>query len=149
MIRFRSTGSFTNTNTFWTEVDYQGSVVSVFLTSSFSGQSNSAPIFSSIYSNKFNGYGSWVLIQTLGDLIPTASGQYTVNIFGATTGNQLTWGEAATKFSQETSTWGNVEGSTVTNQLLAQDRAYISGSDYDDFSIYNYRDNPVYAVYNG
>ena len=149
MIRFRATSSITNQNAFWTDVNYNNSTVAIFLTSSFSGEGNSNAIFSSVDSAKFNGYGSWILISTLGTQLPTGSGQYTINIYGATTGDQLRWSQANTKFGETAQTWGNVEGSTATSQLLSSDRAYISGSDYDNTNTYNYQDNPVYAVYNG
>lgn len=146
MIRFQATSSLINSNTFWTDGRYTGSFIGLNLTSSFSGEKNQ--ILANVVSAKYNGQGSWILFKTSGSLLPTSSGQYDLNVYGAARADAK-WGNIKTQFGSEDQTWGTVQSNTVSNQFLTEDRVYISGSDYDTITNYNYQDNPVYQVYNG
>ena len=146
MIRFQATSSLINSNTFWTDGRYTGSFIGLNLTSSFSGEKTL--VLADVVSAKYNGQGSWILFKTSGSLLPTSSGQYDLNVYGAAS-TDAKWGNIKTQFGSEDQTWGTVQSNTVSNQFLTEDRVYISGSDYDTITNYNYQDNPVYQVYNG
>lgn len=146
MIRFRATSSILNNNTLWTDSNYTGSVIALNLTSSYSGKKNQ--VFADVISVKYNGIGSWILFTTSGSELPDESGQYDIKIFGAE-GAQDTWGSITTQFGATDKIWGDVSNERSTGTLLSDDRAFISGSDYDDITKYNYQDKPVYSVYDG
>ena len=149
MIRLRATSSFTNSDVFWTDSNapYTGSTIALNLTSSYSGKTYQ--VFGDVTSAKYSGFGSWILFNTDGNFLPSASGQYDVSIYGAVSGSQITWGLATKTFTQGTNTWGNVLHLRAIGQFLSEDRVFISGSNYDAINQYNYQDEPVYSVYNG
>ena len=103
MLRFNSTASANiNNNTFWSETNFTGSEVVLLFTSSFSGHTEK--VISDITSNKFNGFGGWIIIETPTNTVPTGSGQYSLNIYG---GNPIasTWGNFDTKWKNADQTF--------------------------------------------
>ena len=76
----------------------------------------------------------WLVIQLTGSLVPTASGQYDVNIFEFTQLPGLgIWGQISQSFGSIQDTWG---GGTVLGTKLSTERAFISGS--NEYSITQY-----------
>lgn len=147
MIRFRATSSL-DTNTLWYDGGtYTGNIIALNFTSSYSLATER--VFASVTSVKYEGNGSWIIFETNGDLLPDESGQYDLNVFNAIASGSAKWGTIQTKYSAETATWGDAEQRTVGSTLLTSDRAFVSGSDYDETNTYNYQNNPVYQVYNG
>jgi hypothetical protein len=70
----------------------------------------------------------WLVFQVSGSTLPTASGQYNVNIWEFTqAATLLTWGTQATLWVNTSNLWSG-GGAYVKTQLLSTDRAFISGS---------------------
>ena len=71
----------------------------------------------------------WLVFQVSGSTLPTASGQYNVNIweFTAATSGSVIWSMASSSWLAENITWGG-QGVIAKTKLLSTDRAFISGS---------------------
>ena len=70
----------------------------------------------------------WLVFQVSGSTLPTASGQYNVQIYEFTqAANLLTWATQNTLWNATSNTWDG-SGAFVKTQLLSTDRAFISGS---------------------
>ena len=70
----------------------------------------------------------WLVFQVSGSTLPTASGQYNVNIWQFTqAATLLTWATQNTLWNATSNTWDG-SGAFVKTQLLSTDRAFISGS---------------------
>jgi hypothetical protein len=94
----------------------------------------------------------WLVFQVSGSTLPTASGQYDVNIwqFTANTGSLATWATQATQWIATNILWSGGSGSSYNKtRLLSTDRAFISGS--NQVSTYTYlspTDGGTYTTYN-
>ena len=93
-------------------------------------------------------YNNWLIIQNLGTIVPTPTGQYDVGIWTNET-IAATWETVATAWDSYNEIWSDAgEEQPVT--LLYSDRAYVSGS--NDSSITQYvssNENGTYITYNG
>jgi hypothetical protein len=70
----------------------------------------------------------WLVFQVSGSTLPTASGQYDVNIYQFTQASTLlTWATQNTLWNATANTWDG-SGAFVKTQLLSTDRAFVSGS---------------------
>lgn len=91
----------------------------------------------------------WLVFQVTGSSLPTASGQYNVNIWQFTqASNLLTWGAQNTLWGSTNNLWSG-GGSYVKTVLLSTDRAFISGS--NQVPTYTYlspTDGGTYHTYN-
>jgi len=91
----------------------------------------------------------WLIFQITGSSVPTASGQYNVDIWQFTqVGISNTWINQNTLWVNTNSTWAG-SGAYVKTTLLSTDRAYISGS--NEYSITQYllpSDGGTYTTYN-
>lgn len=71
----------------------------------------------------------WLVIQLTGSSVPTASGQYDVNIWEFTqTSGLSTWIAQNTLFGSTNQTWNTGPGGYVRGALLSTERAFVSGS---------------------
>lgn len=150
------------------------SQLTMTLTSSFEG--NYSEINVDVTSNKSNAYnGGWVLFNVSNNDVPTKSGHYTANIYEGIQIIGETWATATEIWSQATDTWGNyiqggvqatwiqatqTWGETAENwvsyilpstigRLVATERIFVSGSDFDSISTYENQELAYYNVYNG
>ena len=91
----------------------------------------------------------WLVFQVSGSTLPTASGQYDVNIWQFTQAGGLgVWGSISTTFANTTGQWGGGGGYTKT-VLLSSDRAFISGSNQVSTTTYLLPANGgTYTTYN-
>lgn len=91
----------------------------------------------------------WLVFQVTGSTLPTASGQYNVNIWEFTQGVGLTtWGAQATLWVNTSNTWAGT-GNIVKNTLLSTERAFISGSNQVSTTTYLLPTNGgTYTTYN-
>ena len=91
----------------------------------------------------------WLVFQVSGSTLPTASGQYNVDIYQFTQASVLgTWQAQATLWNATANTW-NGEGSIVKTTLLSTERAFISGSNGVDTTTYLLPTNGgTYTTYN-
>jgi hypothetical protein len=91
----------------------------------------------------------WLVFQVTGSTLPTASGQYNVNIWEFSQASTLgTWGTQATLWVNTNNTWGGA-GSFVKTILLSTERAFISGSNEVSTTTYLLPTNGgTYSTYN-
>lgn len=150
MLQFQYSGSGTKTVAQWVDNRYDQSTVKYQFTSSFSGQRT--VLDAAVTSNTSQDVlGGWLLLSSRNDLIPSASGQYDLNIYKVISGSgQPEWIYAAESWTQEVETWANYQGATdLLGDLLTTNRAFVSGSDYDPIYKYEFEDEPIYSVYDG
>jgi hypothetical protein len=170
-----ATGSFQN-KVFWSDSSITSSYVVLTLTSSFAG--DYSVIQGDIVSNKANNInGGWVLFEISSSNVPTQSGYYEANIYEGCIDQPVVWNEANVKWneakkrwndwaigclqkviwSQATDKWNEVEdawnnykeSSAGIEELITQERIFVSGSDYDTLDVYEYQEQGYYTVYNG
>jgi hypothetical protein len=105
-----------------------------------------------VIANMLNTVGpsnEWLVFQLTGSSVPTASGQYNVDIWEYTASAALnTWSTQNTLWANTSTTWTGV-GMPTKLQLLSTERAYISGS--NEYSITEYllpANGGTYATYN-
>ena len=102
--------------------------------------------------NTPNALNPWLVFQVSGSTLPTASGQYDVNIwqFTANTGSLGTWATQATQWLATNILWSGGSGSAYTKtRLLSTDRAFISGSNQVSTTTYlSPIDGGTYTTYN-
>ena len=149
MIQFIYSSTGISNPAVYLDSHYSGSTVKLYLTSSFSGDETA--ITGEIISNKTKPDGGWVLLEVDRENLPTKSGQYDVNIYareGEGTGGD-TWIEATSKWTEVTQTWLEYSPGEEIGALLAEDRAVISGSDYDSSYKYEFEDESNFTVYYG
>ena len=94
----------------------------------------------------------WLVFQVSGSTLPTASGQYNVQIyeFTANTGSLGTWATQTTQWTLTNQLWSGGTGSAYTKtRLLSTDRAFISGSNQVSTTTYlSPTDGGTYTTYN-
>lgn len=90
----------------------------------------------------------WLVFQVSGSSVPTASGQYNVDIYSATQGTTLgTWQAQATLWNATANTW-NGGGGIVKGNFLSSERAYVSGSNEITITQYLSPTSSRYYTYN-
>ena len=147
MLQFNKSQT-TNTNAVYLDSVFTGSLSSVFValtqsydlsTASFNGTVTSAP----------NIYRNWLVFTNTGSAVPSASGQYDVEIYSSTGLVTYTWDTADLLWSSADFTW-NEGGASGKGVLLYSDRAFISGSNGTSITQYVSPDeNGTYITYNG
>ena len=91
----------------------------------------------------------WLVFQVTGSTLPTASGQYNVEIYQFTQASALgTWQAQATLWNATANTW-NGGGNIIKTTKLSTERAFISGSNGVDTTTYLLPTNGgTYTTYN-
>ena len=99
--------------------------------------------------NTPNPLNNWLVFQVSGSTLPTASGQYDVNIWQFTQASTLlTWATQNTLWNATANTWDG-SGAYTKTQLLSTDRAFISGSNQVSTTTYlSPTDGGTYSTYN-
>jgi hypothetical protein len=78
----------------------------------------------------------WLVFQVSGSTLPTASGQYNVDIWQFNQAATLnTWGAQATLWANTNNLWSG-GGAYVKTILLSTERAFVSGSNGVDITTY-------------
>jgi hypothetical protein len=93
----------------------------------------------------------WLVLQLTGSLVPTASGQYDVDIYQYTSvsGSLSTWILQNTQWILTNQLWSGAS-SIVKGALLSTERAYVSGSNEIPITVYTgSNQNGTYTTYNG
>ena len=94
----------------------------------------------------------WLVFQLSGSTLPTASGQYDVNVweFSTNSGSLGTWATQATQWIATNILWSGGSGSAYTKtQLLSTERAFVSGSNSQPTTTYLSPTNGgTYTTYN-
>jgi len=90
----------------------------------------------------------WLVFQVSGSTLPTASGQYNVDIYQFTQATLGTWQAQATLWNATSNTWEG-GGGIVKTTLLSTERAFISGSNQVSTTTYLLPTNGgTYTTYN-
>ena len=91
----------------------------------------------------------WLVFQVTGSTLPTASGQYNVNIWEFTSAPGVgIWGQITSSFTNTPGVWGGT-GTYIKSRLLSTDRAFVSGSNGVDITTYLLPTNGgTYTTYN-
>ena len=142
-----SSGSEIQNRTVYVDTKYTGSLLKIYLTSSFSG--DVTPVDATIISNNSTDYGGWILYEIQSSTVPTKSGQYDANIYELETSGSATWITAKSTWINETSDWESYSADTEVGSLLNSDRALVSGSDYDQIFKHQFEDQANFNVYHG
>lgn len=119
----------TNTNAVYPDVTATAGITSVLLDFTQSINQNTVLGITASLANTVNSLNPWLVIQLTGSAVPTASGQYDVNIYEwnfVGTGS-VQWINASSSFVASTLTWGGT-GAITRQTLLSTERAFISGS---------------------
>lgn len=92
----------------------------------------------------------WLVFQVTGSTLPTASGQYNVDIYQFTPVSTLgTWQAQATLWNATANFWNGAGGAIVKTTKLSTERAFISGSNGVDTTTYLLPTNGgTYTTYN-
>ena len=91
----------------------------------------------------------WIVAQVSGSLLPSASGQYTYDVYDLNIGGALVWNLANTNWNEELTVWNDTSSISV-GDLISNERAFISGSDVVPVTEYVSPDeNGAYITYLG
>jgi hypothetical protein len=140
----------TNTNAVYPDVTASVGTTSVLLEFTQSYDYSKTTGVTASLANTVGPLNPWLVIQLTGSSVPTASGQYDVNIWTYTLsgGNLGTWIQTTSSFTSEQNRWGG--GTTpVKDVLLSTERAYVSGSNEYTITQYSLPTNGgTYTTYN-
>jgi len=143
---YESGSTATTSTAIWTDKRISSTVpgVTVDLTSSFSGHTSSYN--ADISSNTTYPSGGWIIFQTPKNAVPTSSGQYLTNIFlFIEDGNSQIWNTANVKWIEANFTWNGIE--EYGTNISSNERAFVSGSDYENINKYEFEENAIFNVY--
>jgi hypothetical protein len=138
-----------NTNAVYPDVTASVGTTSVLLEFTQSYDYSKTSNVTASLANTVSLTNPWLVIQLSGSSVPTASGQYDVNIWTyALGGGSTIWAQTTSSFTSETGKWGG--GAIVVKQtLLSTERAFISGS--NEVTTYTYllpANGGSYTTYN-
>lgn len=120
----------TNTVAFYPEATISASVDQLFVSYSQDINRNGGDFRASISSKN-----NWVVATVSGSVVPSPSGLYTLDIYELVEGDPLVWNTAAQDWENVLSTW-NSDAVEVIGDLIATERAYVSGSNNLSYSTY-------------
>lgn len=144
---YESGSTQTTSTALWTDqyVTSNRTKVAVALTSSYSGYTSSYS--ASISSNTtYPSGGGWIIFQSPKNSVPSSSGQYLADVYLVSDGdNSLIWNLANVKWSEANFTW--LDSTLFGNKISDNERAMVSGSDYDNIYKYEFEDNAIFNVY--
>jgi hypothetical protein len=95
-------------------------------------------------------YRNWLIISNLGSTVPTASGQYDVEIWTRAAGEEGRWGFTDAVWSTTTGVWNSFGDAGALVEKIYEDRAYVVGTNESSITQYLSPDeNGTYTTYNG
>ena len=128
------------------EVVPSGSNVLMYFTQSYSNTVTGS-IAATVISNPQN--TSWIIAQFSGSVLPSASGQYTFDIYETTLSGSAIWSSDIDQWQNAATNWEAAQG-TLLGDLISTERAIISGSDVTPITEYvSPNENARYIVYLG
>lgn len=147
MLQFNKSQT-TNTNAVYLDSIPSGSILELIIEASQSYNRNGYDFEASVVSAPTQ-YNHWLLFQNSGSVVPSASGQYDIKLWSGFIDPDLTWGEFAQLWKDANILWS--AGAIITKEeLLYEDRAFISGSDSETITQYvSPNENGTYITYNG
>ena len=148
-LQYGTTSSLENV-AFWSNQYFTGSTLLFSLTSSFAGNESSPTVY--VVQNNTNATenNGWILFNISGSDVPTNSGHYEANIYNRVTGSAITWATATDIWNTIQQQWDEYSSAESAGELLATERVFVTGSDYQEQYKYNTANElAYYAVYNG
>ena len=142
------TGSIEN-KAFWANQYYTGSELMFTLTSSFAGNYSKTNVY--VVQNNTNATeeNGWVVFDISGSNVPTQSGHYEANIYNRISGSVITWATADDIWNTISQVWSEYSSDESAGELLATERVFVTGSDFDEQYKYQNNELAYYNVYNG
>ena len=148
MLQFnKSLGTNTNAayiDTFNTSSGYYDSLAIVYSQS----YDNSNGVFRVTTTSSPTQYNNWLIFQNAGNLVPSYTGQYDVDIY-TNDFVAAVWNQVATAWDSYDEIW-NDAGEEQPVDLIYSDRAWVSGSNNVNITQYvSPNENGTYTTYNG
>jgi hypothetical protein len=147
MLQFdRSLG--TNSNAVYPNITASLGTTVLLLDFTQSYDSSTTPNVPATLLNTVGPTNEWLVFQLTGSSVPTASGQYNVDIWSASPVSLLgTWATQATIWNATSNTWNGQAGYAKVT-LLSTERAYVSGSNEYTITQYLSPTSSRYYTYN-
>ena len=142
------TGSIEN-KAFWANQYYTGSELMFTLTSSFAGNYSKTNVYVNQNNTSATEQNGWIIFNISGSNVPTQSGHYEANIYDRISGSIITWATADDIWNTISQVWCEYSSDESAGELLATEKVFVTGSDYDQQYKYENNELAYYSVYNG
>jgi len=139
----------TNSNAVYPNITASVGTTTLLLDFTQSYDSSTTANVAAVLLNTVSPSNEWLVFQVSGSVVPTASGQYNVDIYQATavTSSLGTWGAQATLWVDTANQW-NGAGGFIKGNFLSTERAYVSGSNEISITQYLSPTSSRYYTYN-
>ena len=95
-------------------------------------------------------YRNWLIISNPSATVPTASGQYDIEIWTRAAGEEGRWGFTDNVWSTSTGVWQTFGDAGTLQTKIYEDRAYVVGTNNSSITQYlSPNENGTYNTYNG
>jgi hypothetical protein len=139
----------TNSNAVYPSITASAGITKLLLDFTQSYDSSTTANVEATLINTVGPLNEWLVFQISGSTIPTASGQYNVDIYSAIPSSVLgTWSTQATLWANTNNTWNGQQGGIVKGTFLSTERAYVSGSNEVTITQYLSPTSSRYYTYN-
>lgn len=147
-LQYGTTSSLEN-KAFWSNQYFTGSTLLFTLTSSFAGPESSKTVYINQNNTNTTENNGWILFDISGSDVPANSGHYTANIYNRITGSAIVWETATDIWNTIQQQWDEYSAAETAGELLATERVFVTGSDYDEQYKYENNELAFFNVYNG
>lgn len=147
-LQYGTTSSLEN-KAFWSNQYFTGSTLLFTLTSSFAGPESSKTVYINQNNTNTTENNGWILFDISGSDVPANSGHYTANIYNRITGSAIVWETATDIWNTIQQQWDEYSSAETAGELLATERVFVTGSDYDEQYKYENNELAFFNVYNG
>jgi len=147
-LQYGTTSSLEN-KAFWSNQYFTGSTLLFTLTSSFAGPESSKTIYINQNNTNATENNGWILFEISGSDVPANSGHYEANIYNRVLGSAITWETATDVWNTIQQQWDEYSTTETAGDLLATERVFVTGSDYDEQYKYENNELAFFNVYNG
>ncbi len=147
-LQYGTTSSLEN-KAFWSNQYFTGSTLLFTLTSSFAGPESSKTIYINQNNTNATENNGWILFEISGSDVPANSGHYEANIYNRVLGSAITWETATDVWNTIQQQWDEYSTTEAAGDLLATERVFVTGSDYDEQYKYENNELAFFNVYNG
>lgn len=153
-LRFQySTGSEVNNNAIYSDLQPATTESNVIIDLTSSYDQSTVEMVGTIVSNKSQGYGGWLLVETEQLDSPQNSGQYVANVYeAADIFTNVTWDEADVRWSAAATTWADFSSIIFgkLRQIASQEPTYAVGNNEEVITTYlSSNENASFTTYNG
>ena len=147
-LQYGTTSSLENV-AFWSNQYFTGSTLLFSLTSSFAGPESSPTVYVIQNNTNLTENNGWILFNVSGSDVPPNSRHYTSNIYNRVTGSAVVWETATDIWNTIQQQWDEYSAAESAGGLLATERVFVTGSDWDEQYKYQNNELAFYNVYNG